>query len=62
MLVYCTNCFSVLLYVLTYLIIVGLPSGTGVKISPTNARDARERGLSPGLGSFTGTLKGKQYY
>ena len=38
------------------------PDGTVVKIPPTNARDARDMGSIPGLGRFTRTLKGKQYY
>ena len=41
---------------------MGFPDGTVVKIPPTNARDARDMGSIPGLGRFTRTLKGKQYY
>ena len=55
---YCFKSF----YVLTYLIVVGFPDGTVVKIPPTNARDARDMGSIPGLGRFTRTLKCKEYY
>ena len=62
MLIYFTRFFLNVLYVLTYLIVVGFPNGTVVKIPPTNARDARDMGSIPGLGRFTRTLKCKEYY